>query len=51
MAPRNHDIVATARHCVDAIPHVGAAERGMKTYLELPLLAGPAAPYVMVVSR
>jgi hypothetical protein len=41
---RNPGIVATANHCVNAIPYVVAAEPGIKTYLDLPLIAGRAAP-------
>ena len=41
---RNPGIVATANHCVSAIPAVCAAEPGIKTYLDLPLVAGRAAP-------
>ena len=41
---RNPGIVATALHCVNAIPYVCAAPPGLKTYLELPLVAGRAAP-------
>jgi hypothetical protein len=41
---RNPGIVVTANHCVSAIPYVVAAEPGIKTYLDLPLLAGRAAP-------
>ena len=41
---RNPGIVSTANHCVSAIPYVVAAEPGIKTYLDLPLLAGRAAP-------
>lgn len=41
---RNPGVVATANHCVNAIPMVCAAEPGIKTYLDLPLFAGrPAA--------
>ncbi len=41
---RNPGAVATANHCVNAIPDVCAAEPGIKTYLDLPLFAGrPAA--------
>jgi hypothetical protein len=40
---RNRGIVATAMHCVNAIPYVVAAEPGIKTYLDLPLIAGRAA--------
>ena len=37
-------VVATANHCVNAIPDVCAAEPGIKTYLDLPMFAGrPAA--------
>jgi hypothetical protein len=41
---RNPGIVATANHCVSAIPYVCRAEPGIKTYLDLPLVAGRAAP-------
>jgi hypothetical protein len=41
---RNPGIVATANHCVSAIPYVCAADTGIKTYLDLPLIAGRAAP-------
>jgi hypothetical protein len=40
---RNPGIVATALHCVNAIPYVCAAPPGLRTYLELPLVAGRAA--------
>ena len=43
---RNPGIVSTANHCVSAIPYVVAAEPGIKTYLDLPLLAGRAAPHL-----
>ncbi len=43
---RNPGIVSTANHCVNAIPYVVAAEPGIKTYLDLPLIAGRAAPHV-----
>jgi 2,4-diaminopentanoate dehydrogenase len=43
---RNPGIVSTANHCVNAIPYVVAAEPGIKTYLDLPLIAGRAAPQV-----
>ncbi|MBL8778884.1 MAG: hypothetical protein JNK12_23335 [Acidimicrobiales bacterium] len=39
---RNAGIVATAMHCVNAVPYVCAAEPGIKTYLDLPLIAGRA---------
>ncbi|HCB06566.1 MAG TPA: dihydrodipicolinate reductase [Nocardioides bacterium] len=41
---RNPGVVSTANHCVNAIPYVVAAEPGIKTYLDLPLIAGRAAP-------
>jgi hypothetical protein len=31
-------------HCVNAIPYVCRAEPGLRTYLDLPLVAGRAAP-------
>jgi len=39
---RNPGMVATANHCVSAIPYVCAADSGIKTYLDLPLVAGRA---------
>jgi len=41
---RNPGIVATAIHGVSAIPYVCRAAPGIKTYLDLPLVAGRAAP-------
>ena len=41
---RNPGIVATANHCVSAIPYVCRAAPGIRTYLDLPLIAGRAAP-------
>jgi hypothetical protein len=41
---RNPGVVATANHCVSAIPYVCEASPGIKTYLDLPLIAGRAAP-------
>jgi hypothetical protein len=41
---RNPGIVATAVHCVSAVPFVCRAEPGIRTYLDLPLVAGRAAP-------
>ncbi len=41
---RNAGIVATANHCVSAIPYVVRADAGIRTYLDLPLIAGRAAP-------
>jgi 2,4-diaminopentanoate dehydrogenase len=40
---RNRGIVATAMHCVNAVPYVCEAEPGLRTYLEMPLVAGRAA--------
>ena len=41
---RNPGIVATAVHCVNSVPYVCRAEPGIKTYLDLPLIAGRAHP-------
>jgi hypothetical protein len=41
---RNPGIVATANHCVSAIPYVCRSEPGIHTYLDLPMIAGRAAP-------
>ena len=41
---RNPGVVATAVHCVNSIPYVVAAEPGIRTYLDLPLIAGRAHP-------
>jgi hypothetical protein len=43
---KNPGVVATANHCINAIPEVCAAEPGIKTYLDLPLFAGRPAPSV-----
>jgi hypothetical protein len=43
---RNPGIVATALHCVSAIPSVCAAPPGIRTYLDLPPYSGRAAPYL-----
>ncbi len=40
---RNPGIVATATHCVSAVPAVVAAEPGIVSYLDLPPYAGRAA--------
>ena len=40
---RNPGIVATALHCVNAIPYVCRADPGLLTYLDMPLVAGRAA--------
>ena len=39
---RNPGMVATAIHCVSAIPFVCRAEPGILTYLDLPLVHGRA---------
>jgi len=41
---RNPGIVATALHCVNSIPYVVAAPPGIRTYVDLPLVAGRAHP-------
>ena len=41
---RNPGVVATAMHCVSAVPYVCRAEPGIRTYLDLPIIAGRAAP-------
>jgi hypothetical protein len=43
---RNRGIVATANHCVSAIPATCAADPGIATLLDLPLYAGRAAPHL-----
>ena len=40
---RNPGIVATAMHCVNAVPYVCDAAPGLLTYLDLPPVAGRAA--------
>ncbi len=40
---RNPGVVATAMHCVNAIPYVCRSRPGLLTYLDLPLVAGRAA--------
>ena len=42
----NDGIVATAAHCVNSIPAVCAAEPGIATYLDLPLISAKAAPHL-----
>ncbi len=37
---RNPGIVATANHCISAIPYACRAEPGIKTYLDLPMITG-----------
>jgi hypothetical protein len=43
---RNPGVVATAVHCVSAIPYVCAAPPGIRTYLDLPFVTGRAAPHL-----
>jgi hypothetical protein len=43
---RNPGIVATALHGVSAIPAACRADAGIKSYLDLPLVAGRAAPHL-----
>jgi len=43
---RNPGIVATATHCVSAVPAVVAAEPGIRTYLDLPSYSGRAAAHL-----
>ncbi|WP_127782808.1 dihydrodipicolinate reductase [Rhodococcus sp. X156] len=40
----NPGIVATAAHCVNAVPYVCAADPGVVTSVELPMVAGRAHP-------
>lgn len=37
-------IIAPAMHCVNAVPYVVEADPGIRTYLDLPLIAGRGAP-------
>ena len=43
---RNPGIVATATHCVSAMPAVVGAEPGIRSYLDLPPYGGRAAPHL-----
>jgi hypothetical protein len=43
---RNPGIVATAMHCVNAIPSVCAAAPGIRSYLDLPAYCGRAARHL-----
>ena len=38
----NPGLIATAMHCVNAVPYVCEAEPGIKTYLDLPFTTGRA---------
>ena len=44
---RSPGIVATAMHCVNAVPCVCRAEHGIRTYLDLPAYTGRAAPHLL----
>ena len=39
---RNEGVVATAMHCVNAIPYLCQAEPGIRSYLDLPMICGRA---------
>jgi 2,4-diaminopentanoate dehydrogenase len=39
-----YGVVGTAAHCVNSVPAVCAAEPGIATYLDLPLISGKASP-------
>ena len=41
---RNEGIIVTAMHCVNAIPYVCRAQPGIRSYLDLPMICGRAAP-------
>ncbi len=43
---RNPGVVATATHCVSAVPSVVAAPPGIRTYLDLPAYTGRAAAHL-----
>jgi len=43
---RNPGVVATAMHCVNAVPYVVDAPPGLSSYLDLPAYAGRAAPHL-----
>ena len=45
-----YGIVGTAAHCVNSVPAVCAAEPGILTLLDLPLISGKAAPATRLVS-
>ena len=48
---RNPGIVATAMHGVNALPYVCRAPAGIRTYLDLPLVAGRAASHLRKNTR
>jgi hypothetical protein len=43
---RNPGVVATAMHCVNAVPYVCQAPSGLSTYLDLPAYGGRAASHL-----
>jgi hypothetical protein len=43
---RNPGVVATAMHCVNAVPYVVSADPGLLTYLDLPPYTGRAARHL-----
>jgi hypothetical protein len=43
---RNPGVVATATHCVSAVPAVVAAPAGIRTYLDLPAYTGKGADHL-----
>jgi hypothetical protein len=47
---RNRGIVATAMHCVNALPYVCRAAPGIRTYLDLPLVSGRAPPAIVAAA-
>jgi len=40
---RNAGIVVTAMHCVNSIPYLSEVEPGIRSYLDLPMVAGRGA--------
>jgi hypothetical protein len=47
---RNAGVVATAMHCVNAVPTACQAAAGIRTYLDLPSYGGRAAPELIARS-
>ncbi|MFM7508203.1 MAG: dihydrodipicolinate reductase [Actinomycetota bacterium] len=43
---RNPGIVATAQHCVNSVPVVCAADPGVRTFVDLPIVTGRIAPHL-----
>jgi hypothetical protein len=41
---RNPGVVVASAHCVNSVPYVCAAEPGVKTFLDLPMVTGRAHP-------